>query len=240
MAPLTGISSMATRGVLAELAHLYAEATRQCVDVLAIGGVDAARRVQEGDAFDFVVLARDVIDRLASQDRVDRATITDIVRSDIAVAVTKGAPKPDIGSESALRDAVLRAARVGYSSGPSGDYVRELLARWRLADVLASRLVRTAPGVPVGSLIANGDVELGFQQLSELMHVPGVDVVGLLPAAIRRTTVFTAAVCEASTQPEATRALLAYLASDAADAAKRRHGMDPAAGSDTASVGRGV
>ncbi|HWD35667.1 MAG TPA: substrate-binding domain-containing protein [Casimicrobiaceae bacterium] len=240
MTPLTGISSMATRGVLAELARLYAEATRQRVDVIAIGGVDATRRVQEGDAFDFVVLARDVIDRLASQDRVDRTTITDIVRSDIAVAVAKGAPKPDIGSESALREAVLRARRVGYSSGPSGDYVRELLARWRLADVLASRLVRTAPGVPVGSLIANGDVELGFQQLSELMHVPGVDVVGLLPAAIRRTTVFTAAVCEASTQPEATRALLAYLASDAAEAAKRRHGMDPAIGSDTTSDGTGV
>jgi molybdate transport system substrate-binding protein len=102
------------------------------------------------------------------------------------------------------------------------------------------RTVHAPPGVPVRALVADGKVELGFQQLAELMHVPGVDVVGLLPAAIRRTTVFTAAVCEASTQPEATRALLAYLASDAADAAKRRHGMDPPAGSDTASVGRGV
>jgi molybdate transport system substrate-binding protein len=229
MISLTGISSMATRGVLAELVRLYFVATGQRVDVLATGGVDAARRVQDGEAFDFVVLARDVIDRLAAQDRVDRTTIADLVHSDIAVAVAKGAPRPDIGSESALREAVLRAFRVGLSSGPSGDYVRELLACWRLADALGSRLVQTPPGVPVGSLIASGDVDLGFQQLSELMHVPGVDVVGLLPATIRRTTVFTAAVCKTSTQPEATRALLAYLASDAADAAKYRHGMNPVA-----------
>jgi len=227
MLPLTGISSMATRGVLTELARVHADTTGRRVDVLAVGGVDAARRVQDGEAFDFAVLARDVIDRLAAGNRVDPETVTDLVRSDIAIAVAKGAARPDIGSESALREAVLRARRVGYSSGPSGDYVRELLARWGLAGELASRLVQTAPGVPVGSLIAQGDVELGFQQLSELMHVQGVDVIGLLPTPIRRTTVFTAAVCTASAQPEATRALLAFLASGAADAVKRGHGMEP-------------
>jgi molybdate transport system substrate-binding protein len=233
MTPLTGISSMATRGVLAELARVYGDATGRRVDVLAVGGVDAARRVQDGEAFDFVVLSREVIDRLVQLDRVDPASVTDIVRSDIAVAVAKGAARPDIGSEAALREAVVRARRVGLSSGPSGDYVRELLARWGLADVLAPRLVQTAPGMPVGALVAHGDVDVGFQQLSELMHVPGIDVVGPLPADIRRTTIFTAAVCTTSTERNATRALLAYLAGATAEAAKRRHGLQPIEGAMT-------
>ena len=228
MTPLTGISSMATRGVLRDLARAYADETGQRVDVLAVGGVDAARRVQDGEAFDFVVLAREAIARLAALGRVDATSAVDLVRSDIALAVARGAPKPDIGSESAVRAAVARARRIGYSSGPSGEHVRTLLARWDASGSLAARSVQAAPGVPVGALVAAGQVDLGFQQWSELMDLPGIEIVGLLPADIRKTTVFTAAVCTASTQPDATRCLLSFLVSDAAASAKRRYGMEPA------------
>jgi molybdate transport system substrate-binding protein len=103
-----------------------------------------------------------------------------------------------------------------------------LFERWGIADVIAPRVVQASPGVPVGTLVARGDVELGFQQLSELMHLPGIDVIGLLPPEIQVTTVFSAAVCTASSYPAAAEALLSFLASAEADAAKRRHGMEPA------------
>jgi molybdate transport system substrate-binding protein len=103
-----------------------------------------------------------------------------------------------------------------------------LFKRWGIADVIAPRIVQAPPGVPVGTLVARGDVEICFQQLSELMHVPGADVIGLLPPEIQATTVFAAAVCKASNCPAAAAALLSFLASSEADAAKRRHGMEPA------------
>ena len=146
----------------------------------------------------------------------------------MAIAVAAGATRPDVSSESAIRDAVLRARSIGYSTGPSGEHLVRLFERWGIADSIAPRIVQAPPGVPVGTLVARGDVELGFQQLSELMHVPGVDVVGLLPPEIQVTTVFSAAVCTASSGPAAAGALLSFLASPEADAAKRRHGMEPA------------
>ena len=225
---LVGISSMATRHVLAELTDVYEQQSGQRVVVEAVGGVDAARRVQAGEPFDFVVLSTDAIDALAAMGRVDSIGRIDFARSGVAIAVKAGAPSPDVTNEPAIRDAVLRARAIGYSTGPSGTHVVRLLERWGIADAMAGRIVQAPPGVPVGTLVARGDVELGFQQLSELMHLPGIEVVGLLPPAIQRVTVFSAAVCVASTQAEAASMLLSFLASASAEAAKRRHGMEPA------------
>lgn len=225
---ITGISSMAMRHVLAELGEVYEQRSGQPVAIVSVGGVDAARRVGDGEAFDFVVLAADAIERLAAGGRLDPASRTDLARSAVAIAVAAGAARPDVSTEPALRDAVLRARRIGYSTGPSGAHLVRLFERWGIADTVAQRTVQVSPGVPVGTLVARGDVELGFQQLSELMHEPGIDVVGPLPAGIQAVTVFSAAVCAASNDPAAARALLSFLASPEADALKRRHGMEPA------------
>ena len=219
---------MAMRNVLAELAEAYARQSGQEVAIESVGGVDALRRVQEGESFDFVVLAGDAVERLAMAGRVDPASRIDLVRSGVAIAVPAGAPWPDISSESAVRDAVLRARTIGYSTGPSGAHLVRLFERWGIADAIAPRIVQASPGVPVGTLVARGDIELGFQQLSELMHVPGIDVVGPLPADIQAVTVFSAAICTASKRVAATAKLLSFLGSPQADAAKRRHGMEPA------------
>lgn len=226
---VNGISSMAMRRALAELCDDYVQRAGQRVDVLYVGGVDAMRRVQAGEAFDFVVLAADAIGHLAKMGRVDARTRFDLACSDIAIAVRRGSPRPDIGSEGALRDAVLAARSIGYSTGPSGAYLTRLFARWGIAEAIAARLTQASPGVPVGTLIARGDVDLGFQQSSELLEVPGIDVVGVLPPEIRHVTIFSGAICAAARQPDAAAALLAFLASNAADAAKRRHGMEPIA-----------
>ncbi|KVQ11887.1 molybdenum ABC transporter substrate-binding protein [Burkholderia ubonensis] len=225
---VAGISSMATRPVLARLAAAYERDTGTRVAITSVGGVDAARRVRGGEPFDVVVLASDAIEQLATDGHVERGSRVDFARSGIAVAVASGASRPDIGTEAALRDAILGAARIGYSTGPSGTHLMRLFARWGIVDAIAPRIVQAPPGVPVGALIASGDVELGFQQMSELMHVPGVAIVGALPDAVQAVTVFAAAVLAVTHDRVAAGRFLAYLASQEAAHIKREHGMESA------------
>ncbi len=225
---IKGISSMATRQVLAELVALYAQQSSDRVGIESVGGVDAAKRVQAGEPFDVVILASDAIDKLVAAGHVRAASKVDLVHSGVAVAVQAGAPVPDIGSEDAVRAAVLAAPSISYSTGPSGVALAQLFERWGIAPEIAPRIVQAPPGVPVGTLVARGEVALGFQQLSELLHVPGITLVGPLPAAIQITTTFSAGVGAASAQPAAAQSLLAFMASPQAADAKRRQGMDPA------------
>ena len=225
---LTGISSMATRLLLQEITDAYTSATGVAVAIESVGGVDAAKRVQAGEAFDVVVLASDAIDKLAAAGHVVAGSKIDVARSGVAIAVRAGAAHPAIDSEASLRTAVLAARTIGFSTGPSGVALAKLFERWGIADTIKSRIVTAQPGIPVGSLVAKGDVELGFQQLSELLHVEGIDVLGPMPAAIQILTTFSAGACAASTQPDAVRALLAFMGSAATADAKRRQGMEPA------------
>jgi len=227
-AVIQGISSMATRQVLGELATAYEQRAGAPVAIESVGGVDAARRVQAGEYFDFVVLAADAIDKLAATGRVVPGSRVDLVHSGVAVAVRAGAAAPDISSEDALQRAVLAAPSVGYSTGPSGVALLKLFERWGITGMLQGRLIQAPPGIPVGSLVARGEVALGFQQLSELMHLEGISVIGPLPPGAQITTTFSAGLCTASAQPEAVRAMFAFLASPDTAATKRSHGMDPA------------
>ena len=226
--PLRGISSMATRHILDELVAAYGQLSGRAVTVESVGGVEAQRRVQAGEAFDWVALAADATQRLVASGRVLAGSRVDLALSPVALAVRAGAVRPDVGSEQALRHAVLSARSVGYSTGPSGTHLQRLFERWGIAAQIQPRLVQAPPGVAVGALVARGEVELGFQQLSELMHLEGIDVVGTLPAAVEFITTFAAGVCAGSAHTDAARKLLLYLASPASAAAKRRHGMQPA------------
>ena len=219
---------MATKAVLADLANAYEARSRHVIVIESVGGVDAARRVQAGEPFDVVVLASDAIDKLLASDHLVAGSKVDLARSGVAVAVPAGAPRPEIGSEAALRRAVEAASTIGYSTGPSGVALAKLFHRWGIAEQIRDRIVTPPPGVPVGSLVARGDIALGFQQLSELLHVAGIDVVGPLPPEIQIVTTFSAGVGARARQPEDARALLAFMASPAATDAKRRQGMEAA------------
>jgi molybdate transport system substrate-binding protein len=219
---------MATKQLLADLVDQYQQASGQAVAVESVGGVDAAKRVQAGEAFDVVILASNAIDQLIQAGKVVQGSRVDLVKSGVAVAVQAGSPHPDISSEAGVKQAVLSAGSLSYSTGPSGVALMKQFERWGIVDQIRDRIVQAPPGVPVGSLVAKGEVELGFQQLSELIHLQGIDVVGPLPPAIQVTTVFSAALATASQQPDAVRSLLDFLGSPQADAAKRANGMEPA------------
>jgi molybdate transport system substrate-binding protein len=226
--PLKLISSMATREVLNELAALYQQATSQPVTTEAAGGVDVAKRVQAGEMVDVVVLASNAIDKLIADGKVLTGSRVDLVRSGVAVAVRAGAPKPDISSEDAVKRAVAAAQTLSYSTGPSGVYLEKMFERWGILEQIRSRIVVPPPGVPVGSLVAGGKVELGFQQLSELKSLAGIDVIGPLPPEIQNITVFSGGVTAKCGQPDAARALLTYMASPNTVAVKQQFGMEGA------------
>jgi len=143
----------------------------------------------------------------------------------VAIAVRAGSTPPDIGSEAALKSAVLQARAIGYSTGPSGTALMQLFERWGLAEALKAKLVQARPGVPVGSLVAGGEVELGFQQLSELMDLPGITLLGSLPPGLEIVSRFSGAVTANAGRPEAAQALLDFMTGPAADDLKHRHGM---------------
>ena len=147
------------------------------------------------------------------------------MNSEIAVAVPAGAPHPSLADEAAVKAAVLAATCVSYSTGPSGRYLEKLFDRWGILDSLRARIVVPSSGVPVARLVASGEVKLGFQQLSELLGVPGIDVLGPLPAEIQQLTTFTGAVTPGCRSPDAARDLLSFLAAARLDGLKQRYGM---------------
>jgi molybdate transport system substrate-binding protein len=219
------ISSMAPREILAAGASLYHSERAILIEAAAAGGVEVSRRIAAGEAADIVVLSDDAIDTLIEAGHLCAAGRIDLMASQIAVAVPAGAPHPNLSDEQAVKAAVVAADTVSYSTGPSGRYLERLFARWGVLESLRPRIIVAPPGVPVASLVARGEVKLGFQQLSELLAVSGVDVLGPLPRQIQHVTTFTGALTPACMKVDAALGFLSFLASSDLDSLKRRYGM---------------
>jgi molybdate transport system substrate-binding protein len=142
--------------------------------------------------------------------------------------VRRGANRPDISTEAAVKAAVSAASSISYSTGPSGVYLEKLFQRWGIFEAIEPRIVVPPPGIPVGSLVAGGQAALGFQQLSELLNVAGIDVLGPLPETIQTITTFSAGISARCAQPQLAAQLLNFMRLPAATAVKERYGLEPA------------
>ena len=184
-------------------------------------------RLERGEPADVLIMVGYALGDLARQGKVVADSRVDLVKSPIGVAVKSGAPKPDISSADAVKRALLAAKSVAYSDSASGVYVStEMFGKLGIADAMKDK-ARKIPATPVGEIVARGEAELGFQQISEMLPVPGIDIVGQLPAELQKITIYSAGIATGSREPEAGRALIKFLASPAASAAIVKSGMEP-------------
>jgi molybdate transport system substrate-binding protein len=184
-------------------------------------------RLGRGEGADVVIMVGYALGDLIKQGKVIADSRVDLAKVLIAVAVKSGAPKPDISSADALKRALLAAKSIAYSDSASGVYVStEMFQRLGIADAVKDK-ARKIPAEPVAGVVARGEAEIGFQAISEMLPVPGVDIVGLLPPEVQKITVFSAGIATVSREPEAGKALIRFLASPAASAAIIKSGMEP-------------
>jgi molybdate transport system substrate-binding protein len=184
-------------------------------------------RLERGEPADVLIMVGYALDDLARQGKVIPDSRVELVKSPIGVAVKSGTPKPDISSADAVKRALLAAKTIAYSDSASGVYVStEMFAKLGIADAMKDK-ARKIPATPVGEIVAHGDAELGFQQISELKPVEGIDIVGPLPDELQKITVFSAGIASVSKEPDAGKALIKFLASPAAAATMVKSGLDP-------------
>jgi molybdate transport system substrate-binding protein len=227
--------NVATSGAFAEALHQLKpdveRATQERVMVVATsvgaGEESIPRRVERGEAIDVVIVADTVLQQLIDSGIVLADSRVDLVRSAIGVAVRAGAPKPDIGTVAALRKALLDAKSIAYSGSVSGNYVStELFQKLGIADQVAAKS-RKIDRERVGAVVARGEAEIGFQQISELKPIAGIDVVGPLPAEVQKVSVFSAGVIARSPNAQAARKLIGALASPGAAHTIELTGLEP-------------
>jgi len=224
------LSTQATEQSYRELVPQFEKATGHKVTTIFTGTLDADKRVMANEPHDLLIMSQSSIDAHVKGGKVVAGSRVDLARSGVAVGVKAGAPKPDISSVDALKRTILNAKSVGYSTGPSGNYIIALFERLGVAEQVKPKLKQTATGVFVGSIIASGEVEIGFQQVSELSQYEGVDYVGPLPAEVQNYTTFSSGILSNAKESEAARALVRYITSPQAGAVYRKRGMEPGGG----------
>jgi molybdate transport system substrate-binding protein len=222
------LSTRATEEFYRELVPQFEFASGHKVTTTFTGTLDLHRRIAAGETYDVIIMVDTAIDDYIRSGKVIPGSRVDIARSVIGAGVRAGLPKPDISSVESLKRALLAAKSIGYSTGPSGDYVIELLQRLGITEAVKPKLKQAPSTMLVGSIIATGEAELGFQQANELSHFPGVDYVGTLPPELQETSRRSGAIMAGSRVVEAAKALLEYISGPAAAPVIRKHGLDPA------------
>ncbi len=222
------LAANALREPLLQLVPAFEKATGHAVTLIGGGTEGITRQVSDGKVVvDIVIVAAPNVDRMIAAGRLAAGGRTDFAKSGVGVAVRSGAPRPDVSTADGVKNAVLAAKSVMYSSGPSGAHVARLFEKWGITEQVKDKVKQPPSGVQVGEAVARGEVELGFQQVSELVHVKGIDFLGPLPADIQAITVYTAALHAAAPSPDAARALIRFLTTGPeAAAALKRAGLD--------------
>jgi molybdate transport system substrate-binding protein len=221
------ISTQAPKEAYTELVAQFEAATGHTVATSFTGTLNVAKRLADGERCDTVIMSSSAMDEQIGKGRIVSGSKVRFVSSGIGIAVRKGAPKPDIGTAEALKKTLLAAKSIGISTGPSGVYLIEMFRKMGIADAIKDKLRQTPSGVFVGTLIAGGEAEIGFQQVSELVHHPGIDFVGPLPAEVQNVTTFCAAIHSGAAQPATAAALIGHITAPAAAPIIRKHGLEP-------------
>jgi molybdate transport system substrate-binding protein len=221
------LSTQATEQAYRELAPQFEKASGHTLTTIFTGTLDLQKRIAAGETYDLILMAGPAIDDFIKAGKIVPSSRVNIARSGVGVAVKAGAPKPDISTTEAVRKTLLAAKSVGYSTGPSGVYLTGLFGRLGVADQIKGKLKQTPTGIFVGSIVANGEAEVGFQQVSELAHFPGVDFVGPLPADIQEITVFSTGIQVGAKQTDAANAWVKFLTAPAAAPAFKSRGLEP-------------
>ena len=183
------ISIQATEEAYKELVAQFEKATGHTITTFHSGSINVSKKLADGEPYDVVIMAAGAIDEQIKLGKVVAGSRVDFAKSGTGLAVSKGAPKPDISNPDALKQALLNAKSIAYTTGPSGIYMLSVFEKLGIADQVKSKLKQTPSGVFVGTLIANGETEVGFQQISELIHFAGIDYVGPLPGDLQRMTI---------------------------------------------------
>jgi molybdate transport system substrate-binding protein len=227
-AELKVLSTQATEEAYKELVAQFEKSSGHKVSTIFTGTLDVQKRLAAGEAYDLVIMAGPAIDEQIRLGKVAAGSRADLAKSGVGVGVKSGAPKPDVSTVDALKKTLLAAKTVGYSTGPSGVYVLSMFEKLGVAAEVKPKLVQTPTGVFVGTIVADGRAEIGFQQVSEMSQFPGVDYVGPLPAAVQETTVFSVGTHMSTKEAQAAKALVTFLTAPAAAAAYKKRGLDPA------------
>jgi molybdate transport system substrate-binding protein len=221
------LSTQATEQAYRELVPRFEKESGHKVTTIFTGTLDVQKRIAAGETYDLIIMAGPAIDDFIKAGKIVPGSRVDLAKSGVGVGVRAGAAKPDISSTEALKKALLSAKSIGYSTGPSGVYIASLFQRLGIAAQVAPKLKQTPTGVFVGSIVANGEAEIGIQQVSELAHFDGVDFVGPLPADVQQITVFSSGVQVGAKQVDAARAWVKFLTAPASAPAYKTKGLEP-------------
>lgn len=221
------LAAGATEEIFAELVPQFEKSSGHKVVATFTGTANIKKQVAAGEVYDLVIVGGPEIDAFIQQGTIVPGSRTDLVKSGVGVAVRAGSPKPDINSSEALKKMLLAAKSVGISTGPSGVHMANLFERMGIADQIKPKLKQAPSGVRIGSIIASGEADIGFQQISELIHSPGLDYIGPLPSEVQKITVYSAGIHIGAKQPEAAKALVKSLTAPAAAVVIKKYGMEP-------------
>ncbi len=226
-AEIAVIGSTAMREALEATVPLFERTSGATVALRFESGSVLPGAVKDGAPCDLVMTTPATIEELTKAGRLVPNSRVDFVRSGVGVAVRAGAPKPDIATEPAFKAALLKATSVGISQGPSGVYTMQMLDKLGIAAQIAPKAVRPDLGVRVGTLVADGKAEIGLQQITELLPIPGIAYVGPLPASLQTVIVYGSARSTAAKNPDGAAALVAFLSSEAVAPILTRMGLEP-------------
>lgn len=225
-AQITVLSSNGVREGVTELIPQFEKATGHRVLVTWDGSLNIRKRIDSGEVVDLVLLPAADVDALIASGGLTPGSRADVARSIIGVAVRAGVARPDISTSESLRRALLAAPSIIISSGPSGVHLLELVEKQGILETLRPKVKQLASGQPVGEALARGEGDLGFQQVSELLHVKGITYVGPLPADVQKVTIFSGGIPKTSRDVAVTREFLTFLRSPRNAAVLKKAGLE--------------